>query len=179
MRKSLPMLASMIALLVAVLGVTPLGEAAYEAVVPRSSVGTRQLQRNAVKAAKIAPDAVRTGHILNGSLLLEDFAPGQIAQGLKGDKGDNGAPGVSGYQIVNQAQTEENTGLYNMVITCPTGKMVFGGGATADAWLFGNGPYLVSSIPTPDGTGWSVRMSWHTAPSGAKVTGYAVCGAVS
>ena len=61
MRQRLAMLLSITALLVAVLGVTPLGEAALNAVVPKNSVGTPQLQWNAVKAAKIAPNAVRTG----------------------------------------------------------------------------------------------------------------------
>ena len=83
----LPIALSITALLVAVLGVTPFGEAAYNAVVPRNSVGTLQLQRNAVKAAKIAPNAVRTGHVLNGSLLVEDFKAGQIPQGPKRRQG--------------------------------------------------------------------------------------------
>src|SRR5262245_59263117 len=129
MRQRLPMLFSIGALIVAVLGVTPLGQAALNAVVPRNSVGTLQLQRNAVKASKIAPNAIRTGHVLNGSLLVEDFKPGQIPQGPKGDKGDKGdkgeqgAPGVSGYQIVTQAVTATTT-LFQVTVSCPTGKRV-------------------------------------------------------
>jgi hypothetical protein len=75
-----------------------LGGTGYATVlnVPRSSVGTPQLKRNAVKAAKIAPNAVRAGHVLNGSLLTEDFKPGQIPQGPKGDKGDKGEKGDRG-----------------------------------------------------------------------------------
>lgn len=94
MRARLPMIFSITALLIAVLGVTPLGEAAYNAVVPKNSVGTPQLQRNAVKAAKIAPNAIRTGHVLDGTLLANDFKAGQIPQGPKGDKGDKGDPGT-------------------------------------------------------------------------------------
>ena len=53
MRNRLPMVFSFTALLVALFGITPLGEAAYNAVVPRNSVGTLQLQRNAVKSAVV------------------------------------------------------------------------------------------------------------------------------
>ena len=102
MRDRLPMIFSTTALLVAVLGVTPLGGAAYHAVVPRNSVGTLQLQRNAVKAAKIAPSAVRTGHVLDGTLLVQDFKPGQIPQGPKGDKGDKGDKGAPGATTVTR-----------------------------------------------------------------------------
>ena len=51
---------------------------------PRASVGTPQLKRNAVTAQKINPNAVRTGHVLNGSLLSEDVrAP---LRGLSADE---------------------------------------------------------------------------------------------
>ena len=87
---------SLTALVVAVGAATPVGEAAWQLVVPRNSVGTLQLQRNAVKAAKIAPNAVRTNHVLNGALLAEDFKAGQLPQGPKGDKGDKGDRGPAG-----------------------------------------------------------------------------------
>jgi hypothetical protein len=184
MRKRLPMLFSSAALLVAVLGITPLGEAAYNQLVPRNSVGTLQLQRNAVKPAKIAPNAVRTGHVLNGSLLVDDFKQGQIPQGPKGEKGDRGekgdqgAPGVSGYEIVTQTQTA-NTTLFNVTATCPANKRVFGGGTGANLWALSSGPYVVSSNPNAAGTAWVVRMAFHSAPGNTTVTAYAVCGSVS
>lgn len=184
MRVRLPMIFSIIALLIAVLGVTPLGEAAYNAVVPRNSVGTQQLQRNAVKAAKIAPNAIRTGHVLNGSLLVEDFKPGQIPQGPKGDrgdkgdKGDQGAPGVSGYEIVTQPTTATTT-LFTVSVSCPAGKKALGGGVNSNTWSLSSGPYVVSSYPNAVGTGWNTRMSFHSASGNATVTAYAVCGTVT
>jgi len=69
---------SVTALVVAVFGSTPIGEAAWNQVVPPNSVGTLQLKSNAVTAAKIAPNAVRTTHILDGSLLASDFKAGQL-----------------------------------------------------------------------------------------------------
>jgi hypothetical protein len=133
MRDRLPLILSTTALLVAVLGMTPLGEAAYNAVVPRNSVGTLQLQRNAVKAAKIAPNAIRTGHVLDGSLLTADFKAGQIPQGPKGDKGDKGdrgAVGVSGYEIVRASVVVPPNTQTAAQATCPSGKKVLGGAAS-------------------------------------------------
>lgn len=62
------------ALLVALLGATPLGEAAQHLVLPRGSVGTSQLQDGAVTALKVK----------DRSLLARDFKPGQLPQGPPG-----------------------------------------------------------------------------------------------
>ena len=84
------MIVACIALLIA-LGGTSI--AAVSQLVPRNSVGTLQLQRNAVTPAKIAPNAVRGAHVLNGSLLTEDFKEGQIPAGPAGAAGPAGPPG--------------------------------------------------------------------------------------
>jgi len=181
MRNRLPMIFSITALLVALFGITPLGDAAYNAVVPRNSVGTLQLQRNAVKAAKIAPNAIRAGHVLDGSLLTADFKAGQIPQGPKGDKGDTGSvgpPGVSGYEIVTQSTTATTT-LFTVSVSCPAGKKAFGGGVKSNIWSLASGPYVVSSNPNAAGTGWEARMAHHSAGANATITAYAVCGTVS
>jgi hypothetical protein len=171
MRDRLPMIVSITALIVAVLGVTPLGDAAYNAVVPRSSVGTLQLQRNAVTAAKIAPNAVRTAHVLNGSLLVEDFKTGQIPQGPNGDKGDKGDKGDPGATkvVVRYGNTDQVS-----VANCAAGERPTGGG-------YSTGGTVTRSLPgngagqTPDGgapTGWLVLAS---APTQA----YVVCASPS
>src|SRR5262245_53318532 len=49
---------SLTALVIAIGGATPVGQAAWDAVVPRNSVGTPQLKRNAVNARQLAPNAV-------------------------------------------------------------------------------------------------------------------------
>jgi hypothetical protein len=142
MRDRLPLVLSITALLVAVLGATPLGRAAYDAVViPKHSVGTIQLKRaavgsaqlkhNAVTASRIAPNAIRTGQIVNGSLLAEDFKPDQLPQGPKGDKGDKGAKGDPG---------ESATKLWASIAS--TGTIVNQQGATASAKI-GTGSYIV------------------------------------
>jgi hypothetical protein len=74
------------ALLVSVLFATPVGQAAGRIVLPKSSVGTAQLKRNAVTGAKVK----------NGSLLAADFKAGQLPAGPQGPKGDTGAVGAHG-----------------------------------------------------------------------------------
>lgn len=59
---------SVTALAVAVLGSTPIGEAARDQLVPKKSVGPLQLQA----------DAVRSNHVRDGSLLAADFRAGQL-----------------------------------------------------------------------------------------------------
>ena len=96
MRSRLPLIISITALVVAVLGATPLGQAAYDAVLPVNSVGALQLRGGAVTEPKIRGDAVTSGKVKNRSLKAIDFAEGQIPAGPageKGDKGDKGDPG--------------------------------------------------------------------------------------
>lgn len=65
------------ALLVALLGSTPLGEAARQTVLPSRSVGTAQLQDGAVTAAKVR----------DHTLVVRDFKAGQLPRGPQGPPG--------------------------------------------------------------------------------------------
>ncbi len=82
MRTHASIVISVAALVVAVFGSTPIGEAAWNQVVPPNSVGTPQLKSRAVTAPKLAPNAVRSMHVLDGSLLASDFQAGQLADGV-------------------------------------------------------------------------------------------------
>jgi len=114
-----------------------LGGTSYATVVnvPKASVGTPELKRNAVKASKIAPNAVRSGHVLDGSLLTADFKAGQIPQGPKGEmgeKGDRGEPGAT--NVVVRTQSPCPGGLPTdvhcvMRPMCEAGERAVGGGA--------------------------------------------------
>jgi hypothetical protein len=76
------------ALVVAVLGTTPLGQAASRFVLPRDSVGAVQLKTSAVTGLKVK----------NGTLMAADFKAGQIPAGPKGDPGAQGPKGDAGAQ---------------------------------------------------------------------------------
>lgn len=86
----LPLVLSIAALAVALLGVTPLGEAAGDAVaevvLPRGSVGTAELRDGAVTAAKVK----------DGALLARDFKAGEAPRGPVGARGKQGPPGPQG-----------------------------------------------------------------------------------
>lgn len=82
MRTNASVVISVTALVVAVFGSTPIGEAAWNQVVPPGSVGTPQLKNKAVTGPKLAPKAVRSAHVLDGSLLASDFQVGQLAEGV-------------------------------------------------------------------------------------------------
>jgi hypothetical protein len=66
-----------------------LGGAAVAATqLPKNSVGSKQLRKDAVTSAKVK----------NGSLLKADFGAGQLPAGPKGDTGARGATGADGAQ---------------------------------------------------------------------------------
>jgi len=74
------------ALVIAVLGSTPLGHAAARMVLPSNSVGSTQIKKNAVTAAKVK----------DGTLLAADFKAGQLPAGAQGAQGLPGAAGANG-----------------------------------------------------------------------------------
>ena len=115
MRDRLPLIISITALLVAVFGSTPLGEAAYNAIAP-NSIGALELRDGAVTNAKLRGDAVTSGKVRNGSLRLIDFKAGQVPAGPKGDKGDKGDKGSKGDKGAKGDALE---------LDCPTGTTRF------------------------------------------------------
>ena len=117
MRNRWPVVFSVTALVVAVLGATPVGEAALNAL-PRASVGPLQLKTNAVTSIKVK----------NGSLLRADFRAGQIPAGPAGPAGAQGAPGTSGLQTVFTTSPINSTTTRTLTATCPSGKTALGGG---------------------------------------------------
>ena len=117
MKNRLPLVLSVTALVVAVLGATPVGEAALETV-GRNSVGTIHLRNNAVTSPKVK----------NGSLLRADFRAGQIPAGPAGPAGAQGAPGTSGLQTVFTTSAINSTTTRTLTATCPSGKTALGGG---------------------------------------------------
>jgi len=129
MRQRLPIVLSVTALVVAVLGSTPLGTAARNIVLPRGSVGTVQLRNNAVTGAKVK----------NFSLVAADFRRGQVPRGPVGPAGPagpagaagpQGPAGVLGLQNVFTTGAASSTATRQLTAGCPAGKKAIGGGAT-------------------------------------------------
>ena len=104
--------------------------------------------------------------MLNGSLRSVDFATGQL-------------PGIRGYEIVKGRNTVGAGFLHNSVfVTCPAGKKVLGGGgATGGGIIPGDGPYITSSLPSVDGTGWLVDTT-RANPGGSTLVARIICAEV-
>jgi hypothetical protein len=146
-RLSPSLVISCVALAVALSGT---GYAAFK--LPKGSVGTVHLKKNAVTSAKVK----------NRTLLATDFALGQIPagppgpggpKGEKGDKGDPGVagpPGVSGRQVVQAVSVISSPPVKSASVACPAGKVAMGGGGQING---ASGVALTNSLPLGT-TGW-------------------------
>ena len=190
---------SITALVVAVLGWTPIGDAAREAIFPPNSVGTEQLRANAVTSAKIRngsvtaidiqKQAITAAHVRPGTLVASSFKSGQLPAGPKGDKGDKGdkgekgikgdpgTAGLSKYAIVEKTASTTNAVLA-VQVNCPAGtRPLGGGGGTATP---GAGVRVRNSFPvTGATTGWLVVAEATKPGTGWSYEVDAVCAAVA
>ena len=78
MRHRLPIVLSVTALFVAVLGFTSVGEAAKNAVLGRDSVTSKELKNNSVGANHLKPNSVGSGKLKNETVLSIDLRDGQV-----------------------------------------------------------------------------------------------------
>ena len=146
MRGRLPIVLSITALVIAVLGSTPVGEAAKNLVVPRASVGTLQLKNNAVTSAKVRNFSLRAGDFGRGELPRGRVGPqgppgpkgpGGIpgtpgAIGPAGPAGPAGPPGLSALEPVYATSASNTNNTKTLTAVCPTGKRAVGGGAATN-----------------------------------------------
>jgi hypothetical protein len=72
--------------------VVALGGSAYAA----TTIHSKDIANGQVKRVDLHRNAVVSSKVLDGSLLPQDFAAGQLPAGPKGDKGDPGAKGERG-----------------------------------------------------------------------------------
>jgi hypothetical protein len=78
-----------------------LGGGAYAALkLPKNSVGSKQLKKNAVRSAKVK----------NRSLLAKDFKPGEVPPGARGLQGARGPRGFRGVPATRLWVTVSTTG---------------------------------------------------------------------
>jgi hypothetical protein len=181
MNQRLPLIISATALLVALLGATPLGQAAESAldqVVPRAKKADFATNAGKLNGHKSSVNATR-GQIPvvgpNGKLPASLGAVGPA--GAKGDAGPQGPQGVSGYQrVLENITVPDGNATPDFGISCPGGRSVLGGGysfkkADTDAL------FVFESRAVSDST-WRFKVSNETG--GAKpMTLYAVCANVA
>jgi hypothetical protein len=154
---------------------------AYAAgVLPRNSVGTKQLKDRAVTAPKLARGAVDSTKIKDGTVRWQDFAPGDAPigpMGPAGPPGAQGAPGPASSPAVAIASSQvalpaNATAPTAAAVACADGLTVVGGGGTVDLGT-PDGTAVLDSAP--DGrTGWRVNAI-NTTADAHNVTVYAQC----
>jgi hypothetical protein len=205
MQKRISMIVALTALVVAVLGSTPLGHAAGSLILARDSVGTAQLKKNAVVGSKVKDGSLTAADFRAGSLpgLRGDAGtPGQ--QGPKGDpgpqgpKGDAGAPGSQGPKGDTGERGEKGEqgeqgapGLsgYRPVVGngYTLGPGAFGGtGATCPAgkkaigggFNASKGVLVTFSTADQSGTTWLVEGT-NTIATNGWIQAFAICATVS
>ena len=167
LRPSPSMLVAFAALMVA------LGGTSYAiAQLPANSVGSKQLKKNAVTAAKVK----------DRSLVAKDFKAGQLPRGDKGEPGARGAvgpagpagpPGPEGPPAVSSLtvrEGDEATGT--AFVECEFEEFAIGGGGITDAFLYESLPNPPEGIPF----GWSASAK-AADDIPAAVTAYVICAA--
>jgi hypothetical protein len=178
------------ALVVALLGSTPLGEAARQAIPPlakhakTAGYATNAGAVNGIRASRLprAGRLVPLGADGKFAASVGQVGPAGAAgpqggagpQGPKGDTGAPGAPGLSALQIVTANSASNNTGgLKEAEATCPSGKKVVGGGAQPVS----SPAYFASGYPVSDNAFHAVGNS----PAGPafSVRAFAICATVA
>jgi hypothetical protein len=163
--------------------------AVTNAKIANSAVSNAKLANNAVTNSKVANNAITSAKVQAQSLLASDFAPNQLPagpagpagpQGPAGPTGAQGPPGLSGVQIVTQSTDTSDIGVKSLVVSCPTGKKVIGGGAQALGDGVKNGfVVLRESNPSAAGNGWhavaGAPLNTATTPDTWTLTVQAIC----
>lgn len=144
-------------------------------ILPKESVGTKQLKNGAVTGKKVK----------KGSLTASDFAPKQLPEGPRGPAGPAGAKGATGatgpqgapgtsaaiaIEHVNASVGPDTSETKETVAVCPSGK-VLGGGYVLNG---GGTVRAVRSYAVSEGE-WLVRAKNGNGTEAWELTVVAVC----
>jgi hypothetical protein len=162
---------------------------AYAATLPRNSVGTPQLKKDAVttkklkngevRRADIGPDAVNAARVKDFSLTASDFKLGQLPAGPQGPKGDPGATNL---------RVRKAAGFNQATVECQPGERATGGGAhSVNGFIWASvpaaNPEVIHTVAPIEFQGFT-PTSWTAAADGAEppgtpadVTVWVVCAA--
>jgi hypothetical protein len=150
----------------------------------RNTVGTAQLKAGAVTNPKIRNSAVTSAKVANRSLLRADFAPGQLPAGATGPAGPagpagpQGPAGLSGVERVEFTSPLNSATTRNVLIACPAGKRLIGGGARLNGVILDD-VALQWSFPDNDNV-YRARAAEVVATGGSwSLTVFAICATAS
>jgi hypothetical protein len=136
-----------------------LGGSSYAAVtLTKNTVRSKHIKNGEVKRPDVAGNAIDSAKVRNGSLLNQDFAPGQLpagppgqagapgAAGAPGGTGQQGEAGLSGLEQVSAASVSDSVSPKSAVATCPAGKRAISGAADINSGTFGSSPDQVTHV---------------------------------
>jgi hypothetical protein len=151
--------------LVAALG----GTAFAQTVLPRNSVGARQLRTGAVRSAEVK----------DRSLRVADLSV-QARRSLRGRRGPAGPPGPAGgaggtataLSVVAAPGVVSAGNVTSATATCPPGRTVSGGGVRIDS---AGDSSMRESYPSQSNTAWTARVGNDDVAGNFNYTVFAVC----
>ena len=169
-----------------------MGGTGYALTLPKNSVGSKQIRKNAVTGAKVAKRSLRASDFARGQLPSgAPGAPGATgpagAPGAKGDRGANGSQGPAGVVgAVTVQRTDfglpDNT-TSGLSVPCPAGTKAIGGGSEIAAITADD---VHATVSRPDRTGvapvdgetfngWRVTYRNPIGGPGTTVHAFAIC----
>jgi hypothetical protein len=155
-----------------------LGGGAAAAMLPRASVGPRQLKVGAVTGSRLARGAVASQAVKDHSLLARDFASKQLPTGQPGQPGPRGEAGTQGaagpgVARITVRSATSSAATNSSSVNCQPGERVLGGGYNGmnTGHAYASHPQPADYADTPTG--------WHAESTSATdvVTVYVLCGA--
>ena len=172
-----------------------MGGTGYALTLPKNSVGSKQIRKNAVTGAKVKARTLRASDFARGQLPAGPSgapgAPGAAGlagpagpAGAKGAQGVQGVPGVVGAVTVERSEfvlSDGNTS--GASVLCPAGTRVIGGGSsvaplTADSYMTMSRPESTGVIPDDGGTFTHWRAQYRNPAGGVNATTvqvFAIC----
>jgi len=163
-----------------------MGGTGYALTLPKNSVGSKQIRKNAVTGAKVKARTLRASDFARGQLPVGPSgapgAPGATGPtgpagpaGAKGAQGLQGVPGVVGAVTVQRVEFGLADGqTAGASVPCPAGTRAIGGGSSITPLTTDGHPTISrpdSTGVTPDDgesfTGWRVQ---YRNPPGASTT---------
>jgi len=178
MYKRLPLVLSSTALVIALVGSTPLGNAAQNVLqqVPRAKRADFAANAGKLNGHKSSLNPIRGQIPVVGA---DGKLPASIgAVGPKGDAGPAGPAGVGGYQIrtenINVPDNDNGTPTFG--VSCPGGRVALGAGYSFNK-EFTDALKVFDSRPVSDST-WRFRVSNETG-GGKGMTLYVTCANVT
>ena len=160
MKGRLPTVLSITAIVIAVLGLTPLGNAARE-VLPKARFAKNADRVDGLHASR-SPKAGRLLALSSSKKFPASVIPVTTP------------PGVSGLEVITAATALDSSSPKSVLVNCSTGKKVIGGGAAVTGG--GSSDVSVTEHYPSTTTQWTARAVEVNAVAGSwRLTGYAIC----